>query len=228
VDDSDDNTVEKDVAEQMVAVISDHDLQDGLSAIADVGLSHAIDAIGTIPALSEVVKGIRAIGGIRDAWLLTKLAKFLREVHRIPVEERASFFQAETPNQRKRFGAVILLLLDRLDHLEKPELVAALFRAMTRGELDRAQFEWMAAAVERLLMPQIRAMVSFYKAGVRPTDEVLQALAFVGAVRVVAKGNGAALFDASMAGAVLEYEKNVLGQKLVDAMSLTDTPDDHA
>gem|GEM_PF-3988825 len=85
------------------------------------------------------------------------------------------------------------------------------------NEISQADFELMAGAVDRLLMQQLKDAVSFYASEPRPQfpPEKLQALAFVGLVRVIARGNGAGAFDAMMAGADLHYEPNDLGKDFV-------------
>ena len=59
-------------------------------------------------------------------------------------------------------GEALLLLLDRLDDMQKPELVARFFCALMRGEIDRTTFQQMATAVDRLLIAHLSPLVAFY------------------------------------------------------------------
>ena len=49
--------------------------------------------------------------------------------------------------ERRRVGEALLLLLDRLDDMGKPELVARVFRALIRGQVDRPTFQLMGSAI---------------------------------------------------------------------------------
>lgn len=105
--------------------------------------------------------------------------------------------------------------------MKKPELVARLFTALMRGEIDRTTFQQMATAVDRLLIAHLSPLVAFYSASPEersriPVDlDLYQAFSFAGLVRVAARGNGGGMFSPEFAGAVVYYAPNELGDKFV-------------
>jgi len=118
-------------------------------------------------------------------------------------------------------GEALLLLLDRLDDMQKQELVARFFFALMRGEIDRTTFQQMATAVDRLLIAHLSPLVAFYSGPAEerskiPADrDLYQALSFAGLVRVEARGNGGGMLSPELAGAIIHYARNELGEKFV-------------
>jgi hypothetical protein len=51
-------------------------------------------------------------------------------------------------NSAKRLGDGIVLILDRLDDLEKPQLIAKVFAALVRGRIDLDTFRRLASAID--------------------------------------------------------------------------------
>jgi len=184
----------------------------GLDQLLSEGFWRDLPIVGTAVAVFKTARNVR------DALFLKKLAKFMLEAREAPPSERHRFAAELTdPEKLRDAGEHLILLLERLDHMGKPGLVGRLFRARIMNEISQADFELMAGAVDRLLMQQLKDAVSFYASEPRPQfpPEKLQALAFVGLVRVIARGNGAGAFDAMMAGADLHYEPNDLGKDFV-------------
>ena len=179
-----------------------------------------------MPLLRTLLRIIRTAGSVRDLLLAKKLGRFLFALQTIPPEERQAFHDSlVTRVERRRVGEALLLLLDRLDDMGKPELVARVFRALIRGQVDRPTFQLMGSAIDRLHIPHLTALIDFYsdqasRPSVTVADrDVYQALSFAGLVRVEARGDQGGLFDPSMAGATLSYERNELGKRFVEIIT---------
>ena len=66
---------------------------------------------------------IRAAGSVRDPLLAKKLGRFLFALQSVPLDERQAFHDSLMDRaDRRRVGEALLLLLDRLDDMDKPEL----------------------------------------------------------------------------------------------------------
>ena len=61
----------------------------------------------------------------------------------------------ETRDFRKRVEENLLLLLDRLDDMGKPELIGRLFSAYLRQELAYEDFQRLAGSIDRAYMPDL-------------------------------------------------------------------------
>jgi hypothetical protein len=216
------------VEETFVEVIRSADLQTGVADLAEAGIDQLLQDgfLRDVPLLGTLLGVLRTAGGIRDLLLAKKLGRFLFALRRVSPHDREVFCDSlVTSAERRRVGEALLLLLDRLDDMEKPELLARVFRAVVRGHLDRETFRLMASAIDRLHLPHLAVLIAFYSdqsthPSTAPSDrDVYQALALAGLLRVEARGNGAGLFDPSMAGATLTYGRNELGTRFVEIVT---------
>jgi hypothetical protein len=211
---------------QIVELIRARDLQDGLASLAEAGIDQLLQDgfLRDVPILGSVVGVIRTAGTIRDLLLAKKLGRFLSVLQSVPQAERQAFHDSLADRaERNRVGEALLLLLDRLDDMDKPELIGRLFRAFIRSEIDRETFQLMATAVDRLFMPHLAELASFYSSGSakvrkKPVD-VYQALAFAGLVQVEARGDGGGLIGPEFAGATIHYGQNELGALFVNIIT---------
>ncbi len=210
--------------EGILALIKSPDLQGGLADLAEAGLDQLLQAgfLRDVPILGNIVGAIRTAGSVRDLLLAKKLGRFMRALQDVPLAERETFERKlGAPAERRRIGEALLMLLDRLDDMSKPELVARLFQAFIRGEIDFGAFQQMATAIERLNVAHIAVLIEFYSGETsRPTYkpaelDVLQALSFAGLVRVSAQGDGGGLMGSQFAGAEIHYERNELGARFI-------------
>ncbi|KAA3626806.1 MAG: hypothetical protein DWQ09_14540 [Proteobacteria bacterium] len=58
-------------------------------------------------------------------------------------------------------GESIILLLDRMDDISKPKLVARAFKAFSTGAIDSTQLQRINYAIDKLLMVDIEKLVEF-------------------------------------------------------------------
>jgi len=122
-------------------------LEVGFDALLKDGIARDIPVIGTLVALCGGVLSIRD-------WLFTKkLARFLVALDSVPHEERQAQLDrlASNPKERKRVGEHLILLIDRLNDMDKPELLARAFSALLDGRIDRQQFDGLAHAIDAIL-----------------------------------------------------------------------------
>ncbi|MGH7525377.1 MAG: hypothetical protein ACREMX_01590, partial [Gemmatimonadales bacterium] len=64
------------------------------------------------------------------------------------------------PELRRRTGEALLLLLDRMDDLQKPEILAALFRASAAGKLSFDQFRRLGSAIDLAIVADLRELAA--------------------------------------------------------------------
>ncbi len=218
-----DTSEQERLGEAVIRAIDARDIQDTVANLAEAGIDQLLDDgfLRDVPALGTVLGVIRATGSIRDLLLAKKLGRFLCELQRVPTRDREAFRRSlSSPKEQRKVGEALVLLLDRLDDLEKPPLVARVFAAYVRGQIDQPTFRLMAMAVDRLHLPHLRELISFYENGgdaaaaAKLDKDVSQALAFAGVLRAEAKGNGGGWLGAEFAGAVLTYTGNELGRQL--------------
>ena len=216
------------IEQGIVDLIKTEKIQDGLVDLAEASIDQLIQDgfLCDIPVLGSVLVAIRAARSFRDLLLAKKIGRFLLGLQTVPLNEREEFLSSlEDGNQRRKVGETLLLILDRLDDMEKPELIARLFQAQIQGTISRQTFQQLATAVDRLTLEHVTALKAFYSNDMdahsrAPVDrDVLQALAFCGLVRIEAEGDGGGLIASEFAGATISYVRNRLGSQFVMAIS---------
>lgn len=132
-----------------------------LELVADAG-EVGLDALTEgplkeVPFFGSLVKLWRAGAQVRDLLFVAKLARFLRVIragnHKIAQDFATRV--ADDDDLRHRVGTNVLLALDRLDDLEKPELLARAFLHLASGETGYDQFSEFILAIDRCLLPDL-------------------------------------------------------------------------
>jgi len=129
----------------------------------------AIDAIledgviRDIPVLGSLVGLVRGGISIRDRIYAKKILRFLLEFKDIPREEiQAQIDKLTTnPKERQRLGEHLLLLLDRLNDMEKSALLAKAFLAFLEERINREEFQGLAHAIDTILLDNIDKFKEF-------------------------------------------------------------------
>jgi hypothetical protein len=119
--------------------IADSPLSDLGVDLAEVALDSVFDdgLFKDIPIIGGVVSLIKVGSGIRDRLYLKKILVFLNAMSDISSEDQkhfSSFFT--TQKERERFGESILLLLDKMTDMNKPQLLGLLWAACSKKELS--------------------------------------------------------------------------------------------
>lgn len=118
-----------------------------------------------IPIVSTVV-GFTRIGlGVRDYLFLKKTARFLRNLADIPVQERKAFIKKLESEKgfRERVQENLLLMLHRLDNMQKPDMLGKIFRAYLMGQIDFDVYQKLCTAVDRIKIQSIPHLIEFYR-----------------------------------------------------------------
>jgi hypothetical protein len=176
--------------ESLVTSIRRPDLRDALADVAEIGLDQLLEEgpLRDIPVLGTLLRLRSAWGGVRDYIFARKVTRFLISVGEIPLDERERFIaKVEQQGNRRQLGDTLLLLLDRLDDLEKPEVLARLFAAYVRGRYDFPTFRRLSMALERISLVSLPALRSFYSSdrqGIQTGGEEMEQFAFAGLVSI--------------------------------------------
>lgn len=126
-----------------------------------------------IPLLGTAVKLAHASRSVGDRIFLVKIATFLRGLEAVEETEASEFARklAEDPTAAERTGQTLLLLIDSLDDLEKARVLAVVFAAYLRGEVERRDFRRLGSAVGMAMVDDICALVDADVEGRASTEE---------------------------------------------------------
>ena len=150
-----------------------------------------------IPIIKYALAAYRAPGQIRDLLLAKKITRFLGSLSDVPEDERREFVEKldEKPGFHREVGEHLLLTIDRLDNMGKPELLAGVFRAYISGEITWQQFQDVSVVIDRCVVPDL----THVRAATAPTKfppPVATRLSGCGVIEIdsipMARGPGAA------------------------------------
>ena len=159
-----------DVGTSLIETIKSSELGSLMQDFGEVALdSVAKDGLlKDIPVLNSIVGVAKLAISIRDTLLVKKILHFLRELGDTTEEERKKFLQEfeDDPKEQRKIGENLILLLDRLDNLDKPVMVAKLMKAYMKGEIrSYDEFAYYSAIVDRSPLLDLSALLSFFSEG---------------------------------------------------------------
>jgi len=170
------------------------ELGDALMDAVDAGVdSLFVDEFLSSLPLVKIFVGLMKFGISVDNLLFIKKAEqFLFEFNNSKEErERQQFFSKlkEDEQLRQRVEENLVLMLHRLDDMQKPKLLARVFRAhYVTHRIDYRTFQTLRTAVERIKPYNIQDLLDYYNnppGSNLPSNENLQDLAYCGLVSFV-------------------------------------------
>lgn len=173
------------IGSDFISAVGDKDLV----TIVEGGFEAAIDSamndgfVKDFPLLGTVVALISVAGTLRDRRLAQKIGVFLTNVTRLSWSDRARIVDelAGTDSKKERLGEAVLELLDKADGLEKPELLAKLFVAVGRGQVNGEDYLRLAGMIAAAPIGDLNALAKGHGAGGVQDDRksVLHAVGFL-------------------------------------------------
>ena len=93
-------------------------------AIIDVLTDNEI--LKSIPVVGTAIKVLKGAGEIRDRLFAAKLLTFLKTLENVAPDLKEKIRQkvAENPDESRKVGETVLLLIDRLADLDKTDIIA--------------------------------------------------------------------------------------------------------
>lgn len=170
------------------------------------------DFVKEIPILGSALKLVTAASDIRDRIFAAKVARFLTCLDSISNEKKESLRKKiqGSHEEANKVGEIVLLTLDRLTDLEKPEIISMVFLAYVDGHLKETDFRRVVEAIDLAFVDDLRRLFSIHNPPKKPQDAYLRYLVRTGLTEVVA-GN---TFDEA---GELYYELSSLGTKALNA-----------
>lgn len=169
-----------------------------------------------VPALKLPVKFFRAAQSIRDELFARKVAAFLEVMAGVDESDRRRFIDelAADAGSRDKAGTALMLLLDRLDDVEKPTVVGRLYLAALQRRITFADLRRFCTIVDRAHFPDLLALAQLTP-GDR-IDPVSAPLLNALGLAVATRENYGTLADVDP-GAETWYELNELGRRFLAA-----------
>ena len=103
-----------------------------------------------LPIIGSIVTLFKGTMDIRDRIFVAKIARFLFNLTSTPFEQRESFKREINQNARikRKVGTSLVLILDRLDDIEKTDFLSKCFKAYLCKNISFDQFRRLSAAID--------------------------------------------------------------------------------
>lgn len=198
----------------MIDSIAKSNIQALAMDAAELGIDSVLDdeLIKAVPIIGSIAKLYQFTISVRDRIFVRKVLSFLNEFSDISEVRRNQFANELDKNAgtREKAGAALVLLLERLDDLKKPEIVGRLYRAKLDGRLSFAELWRFCMVVERAYLPDL-AVLSKLRFGSQVDADAAPYLLALGILSVTGED-----YNYDGMGANTRYEINSLGRRLLD------------
>ncbi len=132
--------------------------------ILDEAIHTAIgeSALKMIPYLKAIVAFHKTWETLRDQLFLKKVLMFLRNPSNISEGERVAFFDKlkEDPKEAQKLSDSLVLLLDKMDDMDKAEMLAKIFEPYVKGKIPFECFRRLASAIDLGFLEDLQALAS--------------------------------------------------------------------
>ena len=117
-----------------------------------------------IPVIATIYKIVKIGGSIRDYVFAKMLYEFLSSFSTIPEQDRLKLVDKldSEPKFNQKAGEYLILLLNRLDNYEKPNLVAKAFSAYLESKIDVVQLQRMHFGIDGVFFPNLMDLEDYY------------------------------------------------------------------
>ena len=149
----------------IVSTLAQRGVVDFVADAGEITLDQFLEdgVLREIPVVATAMRLYRAGVGVRNYLFIKKLLNFLKRLSDIPEAKREAFVDKLSRDQAtaRRVGESLLMLLDRFDDMEKPQLLARAFKAYMDDRIDFVTFRRLGLAIERVFtadlmqLPQI-------------------------------------------------------------------------
>jgi hypothetical protein len=178
-------------------------LDDLAADYAELGLDGVLDGdtVSEVPLVKSLVAIVRVGIAIRDRLFCRKLFDFLVGFRGISEWERrdmVSRLEAD-PTYGRRVGEHLTELLDRIESVKKPLMVARVFQAYADKSIDAMMLHRLCGAVERIPVFEIPTLRRFCETIAERRQESTPTLQNL---------QGAGLLNASAAYGGMSFEEN--------------------
>jgi hypothetical protein len=130
-----------------------------LDSLSEDGLVKDIPVIGTIAKVYSV--GATVKGKIFER----KIIKFLINLEEISEEKRVDFVRRITTDDKhsQKVGEHLIVLLDRMDDMNKPAYLAKLLAAYIENNIDYEMFLRLSSIIDKAFLPDLGKLHNYKK-----------------------------------------------------------------
>lgn len=178
---------EIDIQGSLLTTIENSDLKDISKDVLEFSFDQFFNE-GTFrefPIVGTIINLGKIGANIRDAIFLKKVFRFLYQLKDVSKVKRESFANKirEDEEYRQKVGENLLLVIEKLSHYYKADMLGRIYRAHLEGSIGINILEKLVSSVEKVNIHDLSDLKEIYIGKKRKgtlSDETLQALAIAG------------------------------------------------
>lgn len=143
----------KNLPDALIQSIKSPASKEVLKELAEAGMDQAFKDgfFKDLPIIGTVIGLFKTGAAVRDALFVKRVGRFLLALDAVPLSVREGFVRKidTEPEEKKKVSESLLLLLDRMDDMDKPQILARLFVPYLYGHIDLDTFKRLSVALDR-------------------------------------------------------------------------------
>lgn len=129
--------------------------------ILDAGLDYLTDSeiLKDIPIFGLAFKSYNLYQKVSESFFMKKLLRFLFELKEIPLLEREKFIaELETNNETNKAGEKLLITLNRLNDIDKAEIIGRLFKQTILSKINFNDFNRLTHIIDNAYIDDLKLL----------------------------------------------------------------------
>jgi hypothetical protein len=166
--------VDRSVSTSLISTAARHGLKDIVGDVLETGLDQVVTdgLLRDIPVINTVANLLKVGVSVSEELFFRKLTRFLGELEKVPLEEREKLLlrYPEGSEAQAELGERLLLLLEKMDQVQKPVILARFFTAFVREQVDLQTFSRLSVALSRFNLDLLPSLIWQYQREGDPVD----------------------------------------------------------
>jgi hypothetical protein len=150
------------IPDKIVDTVISPELIDTGIDIAEICLDKLLDEdfLKEIPFIKTIFGITKGIISVRDKIFMAKVVTFLVSLKDISKEDREFFSRkiSEDAEFKRKVGNDLIQILDRLNDLKKPEILAIIFTYFLKNKIDYDDFRRLGSAVDSAFIDDLAVL----------------------------------------------------------------------
>lgn len=120
------------------------------------------EVIASIPVIGTAIKICKGLDDIRSRAFAAKLERFVEHPHLSSQAAKVEIVRKirAAPDESRRVGEVLFLVLDRFIDLDKPNVLATVFVAYLRSDISVEELQRLAQAIDIAFSGDLRSLLT--------------------------------------------------------------------
>lgn len=207
---------EESIESKIIDQISDKSLQDLAMDFTEIALDSMLenDIIRDIPIIGAISNIVKTSKNIRDKIFAKKILLLLQSLSECSLDQRKKFSLKidQNPDEKQKVGEAVIVLLDKIDDMDKPKIIGNIFKAYINEFIDYPEFFKLSSIINKIILQDLILLKN--SSGNLPM-EISENLAFNGLMHIGILDEPLT-FDKTHISPSLFYVKNKTAIKIIE------------